>query len=476
MHQSKAHSDVLDEEQAETIRILEAYTAQQLNRTLYDETLQVNEEASGIRAPHNTPSNRFHDYVPDNDVNNDNIGYVPPSYFPRAASPKAAFDFSPRMTGDKLQVNRDKNYPQLKPHAAVTEPSQQAANASNPPQANAIAQALLEFHLPRPEQQSFDGSPKNYKAFIASFHANIANKVDDPSLKLTYLIQHCTGDAKKLVKDCVLLPAEVAYDTALTKLERRFGQNHLIARSYIDDITGGAQVKPNDINALVTLSDDMNNCQTVLSQLKFTSDLDASGTLRSIVKRLPNNIQTKWVEKVHDILEKGREPTFKDLSDFIEVRARVASSMYGRDYAAASKSKLQPETKPSKQKPAKTNVSTLSTVVENPQETAKPKLMKERRPISQPANPPSSDKSEKFPCTFCETAGHGIERCFKYKKLSLEDRVEFARKHRLCFCCFKKGHGSKSCDKKCFKCQRRHHVLLHDPSREQKSGMSLRPV
>ena len=67
----------------------------------------------------------------------------------------------------------------------------------------------------------FDGSAKNFQAFISSFKCNIANKVQDPSLKLTYLIQHCSGDAKKLVKDCVLLPTETAYDTALSKLEKR---------------------------------------------------------------------------------------------------------------------------------------------------------------------------------------------------------------------------------------------------------------
>ena len=80
---------------------------------------------------------------------------------------------------------------------------------------------MLEFHLLRPEQMKSDGRANNFEAFISSFKCNIANKVQDPSLKLSYLIQHCSGDAKKLIKDCVLLPTEIAYDTALSKLEKR---------------------------------------------------------------------------------------------------------------------------------------------------------------------------------------------------------------------------------------------------------------
>ena len=43
--------------------------------------------------------------------------------------------------------------------------------------------AMLEFHLPRPEQMKFDGSAKNFQAFISSFKCNIADKVADPSFK-----------------------------------------------------------------------------------------------------------------------------------------------------------------------------------------------------------------------------------------------------------------------------------------------------
>ena len=253
-----------------------------------------------------------------------------------------------------------------RPQQALDRVSEYSAAAGSN-QVELLSRAMLEFHLPRPEQMKFDGNAKNFQAFISSFKCNIASKVQDPSLKLTYLIQHCSGDAKKLIKDCVLLPAETAYSTALSKLEKRFGQSHLIARSYIDDITTGPILKINDVNALVSLADDLNNCQTVLSQLRFTSDLDSSGTLRSIVKRLPSNIQAKWVEKVSFILEHDRKPNFQDLVKFVEIRARVASSMYGRDYANANKTKQQekpPDARQKREKKPKLSVSTLATTTQ----------------------------------------------------------------------------------------------------------------
>ena len=293
----------------------------------------------------------------------------------------------------------------LNADAPIFQPKSPAASSTATP-VDMLMRAMLEFHLPRPEQMKFDGSAKNFQAFMSSFKCNIADKVADPSLKLTYLIQHCSGDAKKLIKDCVLLPTDSAYGVALEKLENRFGQNHLIARSYIDDITTGPAVKANDVNSLVSLADDMNNCQTVLSQLRFTSDLDSSGTLRSIVKRLPNAIQSKWVEKVSSILEKDREPTFQDLASFVEARARVASSMYGRDFANANKSKppekQSQEARSKKDKQSKPNVSTLTTQVQKETNAPKSKEQKEK-PQAVAATPQKPSAAPERPlCLNCE--------------------------------------------------------------------------
>ena len=39
----------------------------------------------------------------------------------------------------------------------------------------------------------------------------------------------------------------------------------------------------------------------------------------------------------------------------------------------------------------------------------------------------------------------------------------------MCFCCLKIGHGSKDCDKKCVKCDKKHHVAIHEEPSGQTS-------
>ena len=103
------------------------------------------------------------------------------------------------------------------------------------------------------------------------------------------MLDQCTGEAFELIEECVMLKPDRGYQTAIEKLERRFGKNHLIARSYIDGVKKGGTIKPNDVKALVKLADDMRKCQNVLTELQFASDLDSTGTIESIIDRLPEH-------------------------------------------------------------------------------------------------------------------------------------------------------------------------------------------
>ena len=94
----------------------------------------------------------------------------------------------------------------------------------------------------------------------------------------------------------------------------------------------------------------------MLSQLDFTSDLDASGTLESIIARLPDTFQIQWVRKASKILDSGRNATFKDLSLFVEERAKEYSCQFGQSYAERmnAASKLKSHESRNKSKPDET--------------------------------------------------------------------------------------------------------------------------
>ncbi|CAG2197877.1 TREH [Mytilus edulis] len=195
-----------------------------------------------------------------------------------------------------------------------------------------LASTLHEgFNLPKPELLTFNGTPLDYSKFIRNFETNIEGRISDNSLRLSYLIQYCRGEAKCCIEDCVLLDSDEGYKRARAILYSRYGRPHVIARSFIEKLVYGAQIKASDIEGLSKLALEMQKCEITLSQLGFNSDIDNSENLRCIVKRFPMHMRTRWVDIAHSISESGREPRFSDLAKFVDEKSRIASSMYGYD-------------------------------------------------------------------------------------------------------------------------------------------------
>ena len=220
------------------------------------------------------------------------------------------------------------------------------------------------------------------------------------------------------------------------------------------------------------LADDMEKCQTVLSALNFTSDLNAIDTLRSIIRRLPDSIRSKWVERSIKIADEGRDTTFADLTKFMTERARVYSSIHGKDFAedktASTKPRQQQDSGHSKPHQRKRNVTTLATAVSSESSTAGQSEATTSCTATTASAPQTSDTKRPV-CLQCEKIGHYLPRCTKFKRLSLEDKRAAVKKLNLCFCCLRPGHGSADCDKKCPKCDKKHHYHLHEDRVEPKT-------
>ena len=160
-----------------------------------------------------------------------------------------------------------------------------------------LATTLQEgFNLPKPELLTFNGTPTDYCKFVKNFEANIETSVCDDRLRLSYLIQYCNGEAKSSIEDCVLLEPSDSYKRARSILYSRYGRPHVVARSYIDKLVNGPQLKASDIDGLSTLALEMQKCEITLSQLGFSSDVNNSENLKRIVKRLPMHLRTKWAD------------------------------------------------------------------------------------------------------------------------------------------------------------------------------------
>ena len=79
----------------------------------------------------------------------------------------------------------------------------------------------------------FSGKPRDYKRFMANFKTNIESKCVDDSMKLNYLIEHCSDGAQSLIEDCALLGAR-GYRKAKELLDEEYGPESDIAADYLE--------------------------------------------------------------------------------------------------------------------------------------------------------------------------------------------------------------------------------------------------
>ena len=174
----------------------------------------------------------------------------------------------------------------------------------------------------------FDEKPMAYSRFISVFESTLEETENDDGQKLLYLIQHCTDKAKSLIDFCLLLRPTQGLAKAKQIIYENYGKKNMIARSYINALSDGPLIKPNDSTALINLEQKLEECSTTLEHLHYFSDLNCFENLVKIIRRLPLALQTRLLHSVGKIDEEGREPRFSDVRKFVAKEAVVVKSSY----------------------------------------------------------------------------------------------------------------------------------------------------
>ncbi|KAH8241668.1 hypothetical protein KR032_003643, partial [Drosophila birchii] len=75
-------------------------------------------------------------------------------------------------------------------------------------------------------------------------------------------------------------------------------------------------------------------------------------------------------------------------------------------------------------------------------------------------------------CPFCKRT-HWLYKCDDFRSKTIPERVNWVQKQNLCVNCFSSDHKAKDCrGRTCFKCDKKHHTLLH---LEATSGAATEP-
>ena len=313
-----------------------------------------------------------------------------------------------------------------------------------------LAEALQRgFSIPQPELPVFDGNPLEFTKFFHCFETVIESKVVDDKTRLMYLIQQCRGEAKEAIDMCALLPSHEGYKQARDILLSRYGRKHHVARACVERIVAGPQIKANDPKALSRLALDMQRTSITLKATGYSGDVDNSETLKRLVRRLPTYLRQRWVDVSIDILEKDREPRFDDLAKFVDSKARAANSVYGLELAerahddvtmqSSNRNRGQHVRQPFEHQPRTTTLAAA----------AEPERLYRTRQ-----------------CGACQGACVFLDRCNKFKSLSMQQRKQMVADQNRCINCLKTGHHVDGCLKDSFcrqdGCSTKHHYILHE--------------
>ena len=156
-----------------------------------------------------------------------------------------------------------------------------------------VVLGLEKLDMPKREFLYFDGDASKYPKFIKNFELKMESTIEDDNLRLSYLIQYCTGKAKEAIENCVILPGAEGYKAARDILKRNFAQRHVITRSLVHQVVKGPQLKSSDEEKLSQLARDLRICQLNSSEMRYEADINSMDTLTKIVMRLPLYMQAK---------------------------------------------------------------------------------------------------------------------------------------------------------------------------------------
>ena len=314
--------------------------------------------------------------------------------------------------------------------------------------------------LPHADMMVFTGDPLEYWTFFTFFDNNIERRTESDSERLTYLLQYCSGKVKEAIKSCAALDPALGYKEARSILSRIFGEPYHIATAHVNQLTNGPVIKAYDGSALLGFSMQLKSCVNTLTAIGYLNDINSSDNLRRIVERLPFYIRTKWLSRTRYLRSMASKLGVKELCEFIEEQAEEANDpVFGDILLSKPKVSSKPD-QASKSFPRKyvpqSATRAVSTMV-----TQGTRVTQEQR--QQPQE--SQHKQEK--CPACEGL-HILQRCYKFKDMTNDERVKILMRDHICFNCFTKGHYAVGCAQPpaCAvnNCKSKHQSIMHRSS------------
>lgn len=267
----------------------------------------------------------------------------------------------------------------------------------------------------RPEPGKFDGDPSKWLAFRDRFIAEVDQKEQiDEVTKLIYLQEACTDRALDILGEWQ--PIAVNYKKAWKSLVDKFDDEYRIQQSLAVRLVRMKAEKSESYVALRRVIDTTVNTLRQLEAMKVkVCEWDVI-LCALVLDRLPRSSVDAWEQK-RDI---KKPPTFNDLIEFLESRARGCAN-------------------------TEENVS-----------SAMPLSAKDQNRAGAIVQGSSTRVVSGMKCKFCGSSNHPLFRCAEFLALPVKERANVVKKWNHCIKCLR-FHQGKCSEPGCTRCPNPNH-------------------
>ena len=278
--------------------------------------------------------------------------------------------------------------------------------------------------LPKLDVPTFNGDILNCRTFWEQFCIAIHDRTHlSDAEKLAYL-RHALKDstAKSTIEG--LSRSGDHYAETVKCLETRYNRPKLIYQAHVKKIVEIPALKDGSGSELHRLHD---IAQQHIRALKAMGHEPDGTFITSFLQlKLDKTTIYEWQKHNQDSTDVSH---YQDLLDFINMRAQASETLNSET--------CRPQRSDHPRKPPPFRSATFTAEVNGN-------------------------------CVVCRTEKHALFTCPQFKSLPRDKMISTVRYNELCLNCLKPGHFSKRCrsQNRCRRCQRPHHTLIHNDSRE----------
>ena len=343
-------------------------------------------------------------------------------------------------------------------------------NAAEQKHLDSVYETTLK-KLPNLELTKFSGPNDDYERWKDHFEKIIGRHLSiDPLTKLSYLQKSLAGEAKRNVMSYLSgVNGDKCYEKAMRMLDKFYGgeieqqqkaQNRFIQMAPLKD----------------TSLQELNRVYLVISNLisfhqdhgnTYIVDNCGSGDYRDARKKLGPFVKEydRWCMERQETLNLQ---SLEKWLDIMSTSARLSHTLDGAqidseddgttNYGQQRQKKRYDKGKSKSQSPPKREIYDEKNKSKTP-----PKRYPKKENFTKEKETPRGSQ-DKAKCGYCGMDNHMTWKCFRFRKLSVQDRWSFIKEKNLCAMCFNERHGK--CDRMdpCKKCGKYQNIMLHDDS------------